>query len=84
MKQVDVNLSCWQGYSIGASHYYVKISYRGVDNESYTAARAKFDTYEAAKAWIDKQLAEYFPPDQYTYASTGETAIQFIYDRVGD
>lgn len=79
MKTIRVDISCWKGYSVGASHYYVRIK----DDSGATLHRSKFDTYEAAKAYVNEKLAAY-PPDEYEYESTGETAIRFVYGRVGD
>jgi hypothetical protein len=84
MRTVRVDLSCWQGYSAGASHYYVRITEGGWGERDGRTFRSKFSTYDDAKSYIDEILSAHFPPAQYEYESTGETEIVFVYDRVGD
>jgi hypothetical protein len=84
MGKVRVDVSCWYGYSAGATHYWVKITEGDWNEPDKRTFRSKFDTYEQAKEYVNGILSQHFPPDQFEYESTGETELRFVYDRVGD
>lgn len=82
MQIVRVYISCWYGYSLGATHYWVKITEGGWGEPDGRVFRSKFDTYEQAKAYTDDILSAHFPPEQFEVESTGET--RYVYARQSD
>lgn len=80
MKTVRVDISCWYGYSMGATHYYVKVTEGGWGEPTGRVFRSKFNSYEAARDYARGIIEQHFAGCEIE--STGES--QFIYDRVGD
>ena len=78
--KVRVDISCWQGYGLGASHYYVKITEGDWGEQGGRVFRSKFETYKEARDYSAGIIDEHFPGCEVE--STGET--RFVYGRSGD